>query len=143
LLLLGPRETSVLAIRRRLGGTFADLLRSGAHEFAPWPCMVSRLLQGNPAALYDSRLRRLLAKFAAHPQRMHRCEISIESRISRAREKFNGANTTHYTLCADEMHGMLCLPSSDADGETARWKRLSFPAEQSEGKGIQVRELDK
>jgi len=33
-----------VAIRRRLGGTFAGLLRSGAHELAPWSCMVSRLL---------------------------------------------------------------------------------------------------
>jgi hypothetical protein len=80
--------------------------------------MVSRLLQGNPAALYDSRLRRLLAKFAAHPQRMHGSEIGIESLVSRARGKFNGANSTHYILCTDETRGVLCLLSSDADGET-------------------------
>ena len=80
--------------------------------------MLSRLLSGNPAARHDFRLRRLLPKFAAHPQRMHRTEIGIESRISRARGKFNGANSTHYILCTDETHGMLCLLSSDADGET-------------------------
>ena len=75
-------------------------------------------LRESTAALYDSRLRRLLAKFAAHPQRMHLCEIGIESRISRGRGKFNGANSTHYILCTDDAHGMLCLLSSDADGET-------------------------
>ncbi|MGA7673440.1 MAG: hypothetical protein WCA78_00160 [Rhizomicrobium sp.] len=108
----------MLAIRRRLGGTFAGLLRSGAHEFAPWPCMLSRLLSGNPAARHDSRLRRLLPKFDAHPQRMHLREMGIESHISRTRGKFNGANSTHYILCTDEVRGMRCRLSSDADGET-------------------------
>ena len=80
--------------------------------------MLSRLLSGNPAARHDSRLRRLLPKFDAHPQRMHLREMGIESHISRTRGKFNGANSTHYILCTDEVRGMRCRLSSDADGET-------------------------
>jgi hypothetical protein len=46
---------------------------------------------------------------------MHRREIGFESRISRAREKFNDANSTHYIQCTEESRGMLCLLSPDAD----------------------------
>ena len=99
--------------------------------------MLSRLLSGNPAARHDFRLRRLLPKFAAHPQRMHRTEIGIESRISRARGKFNDANSTHYSLCTDETRGMQCPLPSAADVRTGTGIFLFAPqvAIRSRGEG--------